>query len=246
MKSLIRVQVCLVFLFGIFMAGCASSDKAIEAQIAAEMAPIKRLSDEIQAEQNRLKSEISQLNLEYSKHKQDIADWELSMKTCNGKEFNFIKGLDDRQLQIYSEYEQSVKNNILAKVELYSRKLKASLSKEQKNELFNISDITKSLEGRRSELIKKQNELMERRKLLGNDIFEMIQREAEFRRYVYMRHSQLTGQPVLPSQSITGGLYAVQQSLERWQQNIQQQQQRMQMYSINQSLRDIASALKGY
>ena len=225
-------KVLVILLVGLLIFSCAFSETN---------RLIKNKFADINAEDFRIKRQAILWENESSRYKQAIDNWERDMETYNKKAINFIKKLDNKQLEIYSGYEESVKNNILAKAELYLRKLKASMSNEQKIELFKFFDITESLEDRRKELNLKQTELTEQKRKIVNDYTKNEERREKLIRIL----SIYADQPYVPSPS-SSTLTALQQSLQQWQQNIQQRQQRWQMYSINQSLSDIASALRGY
>lgn len=104
-----------------------------------------------------------------------------------------------------------------------------------------IFDVAKSLESKKAELNKKQNELTQRTKELEDDFNRNKMITENMLKYLSMRARK----PYFPSPS-SSALSPVSQSLQNWQQSIYQQQQRMQMYSINQSLNNIASAIRGF
>jgi chromosome segregation ATPase len=236
MKSLINFKALIIFLFGILIVGCASGPG-----YNTEYAEIEQHLADTKAESYHIRIEKEVLKEEYSDYKQALDHWEKDIRACNEEEINFIKGLDDNQLEIYSQYEESISNGILAKAELSLRKLNVRLTDKQKNELFKIFDIAKSLEDRKTELNKKQNELTQRTRKLANDINRHERKIDNMMNYLSMR----AGVPYSPSPSYSV-LSPVLQSLQNWEQSIYRQQQQMQMYSINQSLNNIASAIRGF
>lgn len=216
----------LSFIIGILIVGCAS--------LPPEPAE-KDMVDEILEDFDGIKHANELWKSDCLKYEQDLADWEMDIKACNEKEIHFIKGLSNSQLEIYSEYEESVSDRKLAKTELSLRKIRATLSDRQKNDLLEILEVAASLEERRKELLKRQKELTERKVEIAN---EFVRNEKWSNEYL-----ATLGLSYQASHSIQN---SVQQSLQNWQQSIQRQQLRMNLYSINQSLSDIASGVRGY
>ena len=107
MKSLINFKAFIIFLFGILIVGCGSGPRR-----NTELDKIGQIVADTRAEHYRMQTEKKLLEREYSNYKQVLDHWERDIRVCNEEEINFIKGLDDNQLEIYSQYEESISNGV--------------------------------------------------------------------------------------------------------------------------------------
>ena len=219
----------LSFMIGICIVGCASLPPE----------PAERdIFDELMEDRDLIEHANEQWESDCLKYKQDLANWHKALEFCNNKESDFIKGLSNDQLEVFSKYEESVQEGNLARTELCLRKIRETLNNWQKIQLLEISIIAESLEEKRNELVEREKELTQRK-------IEITELSIKNERAI---NAHLAALSVLSGsyQGIFSMHNSLQQSLQAWQQSVQQQKLRMNLYSINQSLSDIASAIRGY
>ena len=180
---------------------------------------------------DRIANEKSHLDTESKQLKADLDLWDMDCENLRNRELQFVKGLDDHQLTLYSDYEDSSKTGSIGKKELCARNLTKSLSREQQQELIHLSQSASSLENRRTALERKNQEIAQGREKNYRDLTILMQVAESY----YGRRGRSNFSDVL---------YTAQQSMQQWQRAIEMNQQRLEVYRVNRSLQDIANALQ--
>jgi hypothetical protein len=194
-------------------------------------APKRTEHDDIMDATDRIIAQRERLDAESRQLKIDMDRWQADCENLKRRELQFIKALNDQQLKLYSDYEESHKSGNAGKKELCLRNLGRALSREQQLELVNQSTAASYLDTWKMELIARNQEIAQKREKNYRDLTVLIQVAESY----YGRKRKVDYSDVLSG---------VQSSMQQWQQTIQQNQQRMDMWSINTSLRDIAGSLR--
>jgi hypothetical protein len=163
--------------------------------------------------------------------------WDSDVKQYIQLEDNFLKGLSNEQLEIYIKYEEATKNGSSAKKELYRRKVVKMLNKNQKESLIVLSNLG-------ADLIEREEKLLTQKHRLENEKRELEIERQQLIDYISLQIATSSASSVSAGQvTQPSGWQAFADGLDEMSKNLREKRQ---MYEINSSLQDIASAIRGY
>ncbi|RJQ56454.1 MAG: hypothetical protein C4530_14540 [Desulfobacteraceae bacterium] len=229
-----RPTMGLLILFFILslLLGCASEP--------VKKTPSKTVFDRIDEDFERIKINEGIWSHEYDDLQENLENWTAKYQLLKTNERKFIKSMPDKQLELYSNYLDSLNSGNPAKVEYNRRQLIASLDDNQKSYLISIYDEYSKLEQQHKEYTEKHNELLTRKTKIEADYARNLQWHNNVLTAIseYMGTGSYTYQPSFPA------------AMSRLQNTITRNQQRnaffFQNFETNMSLRDIASAIRGF
>jgi hypothetical protein len=200
----------------------------------------KTVFDLIDEDFERIKTNERIWSYEYYNLQKNLEYWTAKYRQSKSDEKKFIESMQDKQLKLYSNYLDSLNSGNPAKVEYNKRQLIATIDDNQKTYLISIYDQFSKLEQEHKEYTEQHNELLVRKTKI----------EADYKRNLQWHNNVLTA----ISEYKGSGNYAYQSSfpaaMSRLQDTITRNQQRnasfFQNFETNMSLRDIASAIRGY
>jgi len=178
------------------------------------------------------------LNERYERYTYYSEQLSLIASKCQQDEADYLKTLSDEQLEYFSKYEEAIKEGSASKKELYSRKIINSLSPEKIDELKILNQQFNELEIGKEYSIKEYNDIQ-------NEMEKLNKRKEAIREYIRMQLVRLNprASSVNVWQTFSNDL---QRMADDMRQRSYQHNQQFMMYQINDSLRDISNAIRGY
>lgn len=229
--ALKQISIFISFLIFVLLVGCATNQ-------AVNRTKKETVFDRIEDDLARIIIREKQWKYDYEHLQEKLEKRAIKYHELKMNEKLFIESMPDKQLELYSNYLDSLTGGNPAKVELNKRQLIISLDDTQKSYLISIQHEFEKLEQEQKLYIKEHDELLAKKSKIEAD---------------YIRNEQwFNGVMSAISAYLGSDKYAYayrhnsSDALRRMQDTITRNQQRFENLEIKWSLQDIASAIRGF